>query len=519
MTIKYPFKISKMLCLILVIAFLDGRIFASELCYSNMSEVLDCFLNYDDKAYQYEFVKEIEDGSGVTIKTYLLSSQKWPINKYQDIPTTTWQHKLILYIPKKILYDKALLYVTGGRNRDVDGNSELLSPLEQIDCVGIALANKALVAEVQTVPNQYLFFNGRPFKEDQIMAYTYKKVMDDPLHNAYLAGHLPMAKSVIKAMDAVQEILLNEHNFRIVEFVLSGASKRGWAVWLAAFSDNRVIAIVPIVINILNVQKSLFYICQSYGGICPPTLRDYEEYGILKMLKSEAFAQLMEIEDPYSYLYGDKYKSRVAISKYIINASGDDFFVPDSSRWYFKNLPGKNNHIRYLPNSMHYFRGNPISDSTASLRLINESLNNYFYFILHRTSLPNIDWKFSGTNIEIASSVRPQKVKLWVANNERARDFRFLGSYSGWHLFVKRVIHFFTGKMCDNCYIEHDVLFNCIEDHDCKIQVVLPPFKRGWQASFVELTYDIGGVPFVITTEVNIVPDVLPSGVPDKGDL
>ena len=53
---------------------------------------------------------------------------------------------------------------------------------------------------------------GKFRKEDQVLAYTYKKVMESPLQNAYLAGHLPMAKSVIKAMDAVQEILTIEND-------------------------------------------------------------------------------------------------------------------------------------------------------------------------------------------------------------------------------------------------------------------------------------------------------------------
>ncbi|MBU0744201.1 MAG: PhoPQ-activated pathogenicity-related family protein [Gammaproteobacteria bacterium] len=520
---KNFFQLLKMFCCIFVIGFFCGEANAAEHCYSKMSEVLGCFLNYSDGVYKYEFIEENNDNPSLTKRTYLLSSQKWPIGNYQDIPATIWQHKLVFYIPRQISYPKVLLYVNGGRNRNIEWGEGWLSSKEQIDYASIAQANKAPVVELQTVPNQYLFFNGKPFKEDQILAYTYMRFMDNPLENAYLPGHLPMAKSVIKAMDAAQEILKQERAIDVTGFILSGASKRGWAVWLAALGDDRVEAMIPIVINILNVQKSLSYICQSYGGVCPLALRDYEQYGLMKEINRAEFVELMAIEDPYSYLqvgYDDKYKTRLAVPKYIINASGDDFFVPDSSRWYFKNLPGDNNYIRYLPNAMHYFRGNPISDSTGSLQAINAALSSYFYFILNKISLPKVSWVFSKDKIELTSSIRPNMIKLWVANNEIARDFRFITNYSRKHLLFRKILSKFSGSLCDNCYAEKTLPFNCDENTICRVHVPLPPFKKGWQASFVELHYNINDVEFVVTTEVNIVPDTLPKlGVNGHSDL
>src|SRR3989304_6375065 len=200
-------KIFYSICLVFCAFGFSAQGYAAENCYSKMSEVLGCFLNHNDGVYKYEFIsEEIRDAPDIIIRTYLLYSQKWPINKQEDIPTTVWKHKLVFYIPKQISYAKALLYVNGGRTRNVKGVEEFLSSKEQIDYIKIALNNNAPVIELQDVPNQYLFFNNEPVKEDQILAYTYKKVMEDPLQNAYLAGHLPMAKAVLKAMVAVLQI-------------------------------------------------------------------------------------------------------------------------------------------------------------------------------------------------------------------------------------------------------------------------------------------------------------------------
>ena len=39
----------------------------------------------------------------------------------------------------------------------------------------------------------------------------------------------------------------------------------------------------------------------------------------------------MEIEDPYEY------RQRLTMPKYIVNASGDQYFLPDNSQFYFVN--------------------------------------------------------------------------------------------------------------------------------------------------------------------------------------
>ena len=52
-------------------------------CYTNLNEVMKCFIQHEDKAYKYLFHKQ-ENKTDHSIKTYILDSQKWPIE-----PTTT----------------------------------------------------------------------------------------------------------------------------------------------------------------------------------------------------------------------------------------------------------------------------------------------------------------------------------------------------------------------------------------------------------------------------------------------
>ena len=51
------------------------------------------------------------------------------------------------------------------------------------------------------------------------------------------------------------------------------------------------------------------------------------------------YKALMKIEEPFEY------RSRLTMPKYVINATGDQFFLPDSSRFYFDKLKAES-HLR-----------------------------------------------------------------------------------------------------------------------------------------------------------------------------
>ena len=100
--------------------------------------------------------------------------------------------------------------------------------------------------------------------------------------------------------------------------------------------------------------------------------------------------------------------------KFIINASGDQFFLPDSSQFYFDELRG-DKYLCYVPNADH-----SLDDSDAA-----QSLLAFYLTILHDRPRPSADWKFDpdGT-VQVTPGSEPREVALWQATNSAARDFR-----------------------------------------------------------------------------------------------
>ena len=69
----------------------------------------------------------------------------------------------------------------------------------------------------------------------------------------------PMTKAVVRGMDVIQEFLQQRYLGRSVakEFVLTGHSKRGHIVWLAAALDERVAAVAPVSYDLLNIAEQI----------------------------------------------------------------------------------------------------------------------------------------------------------------------------------------------------------------------------------------------------------------------
>jgi len=340
--------------------------------------------------------------------------------------------------------------------------------------LGIARQSKSIVAELRMVPNQPLTFpdGGPPRHEDAIIAYTFDKYVRTGDETWPLL--LPMVKSAVRAMDTIQSHMTSATNggVKIEKFFVSGASKRGWTTWLTAAVDKRVVAIAPVVIDVLNMDEQMKHHFAAYG-FYSKAIEDYQDMNIFARLDTPEGQALVKFIDPYEY------RDRYTMPKFLINSSGDQFFLCDSAQFYFHDLPGEK-YLRYVPNTDHGLGG---SDADKSLLA-------FYASVLRDLPRPKFTWRIEGNRIIVTTiSGVPKEVNLWQATADQGRDFRLQTIGKAWK--SSPLPHTGSGT-----YIAR----------------VREP-RRGWTAFFVEMVYDSGlPVPYKFTTQVHVVPDTLPFG-------
>ena len=353
--------------------------------------------------------------------TLKMTSQTWQSGKTNP-DRSVWTHWITVARPYNA--------VPGACFMIIDGGSISSTPADISQFAAISAYLGITLAYLQYIPNEPLrFSDGISRTEDSIIAYTYDKFM-----NLYgTAGEdstwpllLPMVKGAVRGMDAVQEFLQRHESMAVSDFIIGGASKRGWTTWLTAAVDPRVKAAVPIVIDILNMQNQLPHHKNAYSNYAPndtahhmlggysDAIKDYTSFNIFDRLSTPEGTALRQIVDPITY------RDRLTMPKLIINSTGDQFFLPDGIKYYFNQIPGEN-HIFYVPNS----------DHSLSIDLEHpDMLLNILSFVRafvpgSGVTLPKFDWAFQPDgSIRVVADQLPEEVSLWQAHVETYRDFR-----------------------------------------------------------------------------------------------
>lgn len=424
---------------------------------------LDDYVAAPDTNFCFRLVNDFR-GQGYTASLLEMTSQAWLSAKEVDRPV--WKHWMIVIRPDAIETSRSLLMISGGAN---EGQAP---GRPNPNLVQMALATRSVITELKMVPNQPLVFAGEsvPRVEDSLVAYTWDKFLRTG--DARWPARLPMTKATVRAMDAIIAFCGGESGGRlkIDGFVVSGASKRGWTTWTTAAVDRRVIAIIPLVIDALNLEPSMAHHYAAYGFFAP-AVRDYMAFRIMDWMGTPEMRALLKIEDMYEY------RDRLTLPKFIINASGDQFFLPDSSRFYFDDLPGVK-YLRYVPNTDHSLKG---SDAHRTIEAC-------YNAVLRDVPLPRFAWTIEPNGaLRVAAQDRPAEVKLWHASNPDARDFRMETLGPKWQ----------NASLSD-------------QGGGVFVATVPEPAK-GWTAFFVELTFSTGtAAPFKFTTPVQVVPDSKP---------
>lgn len=428
---------------------------------------LDRYVAAPDPSYAWKLALSLRDESA-TGYALNLTSQTWLTTNEVNRPE--WKHWLLVVKPDNLAHSTALLFISGGANR---GDKP---PTPSKELIEIAKATKSVVVELKMVPNQPLIFghDGIERTEDDLIAYTWDKFLRTG--DEKWPARLPMTKSAVRAMDAVTEFLASEAGGKaaVDTFVVAGGSKRGWTTWTTAIVDDRVVAIAPLVIDVLNTEESMKHHFQAYGFFAP-AVGNYTEHHIMDWIGTPESKALYAIEDPFSY------RDRLTLPKLIVNAGGDQFFLPDSSQFYFGELPGVK-YLRYVPNADHSLR-----DTDAY-----QTLLAWHYATVNQVPLPQFTWRHGADGtLTVLPQTKPKQVLLWQAHNEAARDFRMEA----------------VGPIYRSVPLDPDAAGNYVAQ--------VPAPAKGWTAYFVELTFEVGAaVPLKLTTNVRVTPDTLPFPAP-----
>jgi PhoPQ-activated pathogenicity-related protein len=406
---------------------------------------LRSYVKADDQAYRWEHLTQTDRTDGTTVHELRVISQVW-----QGI---TWQHRLRIVMPQapQDMPSLTFLIISGSK------------PAEQElrEAVFMARQLNAPVAILYDIPNQPLFGG---LVEDDLLAHTFVQFI--ATQDTTWPLLLPMVKGVIRAMDAIQAFMPRQLHAQVSGFLLSGASKRGWTVWLTPAVDDRVRGIAPLVYDNLDLARQMQHQRETWGYFSGQ-IAEYTGHGLPQRLLSgeKGAVELAAIVDPF------RYRQHLTVPKLIVLGTNDRYWPLDALNLYYDALIGER-YILYMPNAGHELR----SGRERTLA----GLMAFFQHMAGRLQLPTLRWETTAKErtltLSITSDRVPRAVRAWVATSS-TKDFR----EARWQAFEMQA-----------------------EPHGYVYRHNKGP--QGVTAIFGEAEYEAGTGAFVLTTTVHLFP-------------
>jgi len=395
---------------------------------------LQSYLNNKDKSFKWE-IQDTRKSDGVTLYRVIFTSQKWQ--------GKTWNHEMTIIVPDILKYRDALLFITGGSLDKGKPNThkwdeDLISNLGRV-----AKANMTIVSIIWQVPNQPLYDD---LTEDALISYTLHNYLND--HDLTWPLLFPMTKSAVRAMDVVQKFSKRELRWKVKHFIVSGASKRGWTTWLTGANDKRVVAIGPMVIDVLNMPVNVDYQKVVWGDYSIE-IEDYVKLGIAQQLGTPGGKDLVKMIDPYSY------RKMLTMPKMIFMGTNDPYWPADAVKNYIDSIPG-DNHICYTPNAEH-----DLGDKKTAFAGLSALLGS----TVTGKGLPSCKYTVAENNGKVTVKITPSPDTLLGAaiwsTDSKDQDFR------------------------DEKWTERNIQLN--DRQEFSVEVSIP--ESGYRAFYVDLKY------------------------------
>ena len=404
------------------------------------------YIKKPDGAFSWKLDKKTESAAG-TVYTLKLVSQKW-----QGI---TWEHDVQVFLPKGVKPGaKMFLWNQGGK-------AGLQSTL-----LGMEMARRmqAPVAFVFGIPNQPLL-DGK--SEDGLIAETFVRYLKTKDEDWPLL--FPMVKSLVRAMDALEQFAKAEWNVELTAFVVSGASKRGWTTWLTAAADPRVKAIAPLVIDTLNFGAQIPHQLESFGKYSE-MIKDYTSRGLVPLPDTPEAKKLWLMVDPYFY------RDKITVPRMIINGANDPYWTTDALNLYWEGLKG-DKWVLYVPNAGHNLEQKHADGKKDRDRVLN-TLGAFVRHQMAGTAPPKLTWKHDDQNgkfrLTATADPAPRGARLWVATAP-TRDFR----QAAWKEQEAKV-------------------------HKGVITGLVSPPGEGFLAFFAEIDFEVGDLRYTLSTQMRM---------------
>lgn len=417
------------------------------------------YVHKADPSFAWKLAGKTTSDTG-TVYEIDLTSQTW----HEII----WTHKLQVFVPKGAKPQRTMVLLNQGGKPSAGSGLLGLKIAEQVG---------APVAFLYGIPNQPLF-GGKT--EDALIAETFVRYLEtkDPTWPLLF----PMVKSLVRAMDALQAFAKAEWQMDVKDFVVTGASKRGWTSWLTAASgDTRVKAIAPLVIDTLNFPVQMKNQLTAFGK---PSLmiHDYTERHLVPIPNTEEARKLWQMIDPWVY------RQSLTVPKMIINGANDPYWPLDALNSYWDDLKGEK-YVLYVPNAGHNLRQTNADgkEELIPIRAVS-TLSGFCKCQIFDKPMPKLTWKYTakpdGIELEVGYSGSLKSQRVWSAD-ATTRDFRkarwnekVLSSTSG------------GGKVT-------------VSGISTQIGIGLP--EAGFRAVWVETEFEIDGLVFPLSTQLRIL--------------
>lgn len=427
---------------------------------------LQAYVDAEYEAFHYE-IKETIKGEDWTEYRVLLVSGTWLTPG--EVDETRWWHWLTIVVPDEQAETESLMHIGGGWR----GDTIPIAAREEM--IQAALKTGSVLSHVSNIPFQPIDFTGDTLEglfEDELIAFAWLQFLQGGGGEDMQKWmpRFPMTRAVVRAMDVVQEICASKHK-AVEGFFITGASKRGWTTWGVAAVDDRVIGAAPVVIDMLNLIPSFQHHWRCYGEWAP-AIDPYVNLGIMDWMETDEFRAMLELVEPYEYL------DRLTMPKLLINATGDEFFVTDSWKFYWEDLQGEN-YLQYVPNVGHGLYGSYLP----------ENLVSFYKRIIAGEKTPRFEWSIRKDTIY--AEVDPEsnyQIRVWEAVNPSARDFKIyvLGN-EAWKMKALDVR----------------------EDGSYAVPVTEP--ATGFKGALVEVVFNPDSeFPLTLTSGTLIIPDQYP---------